>query len=692
VRGGSGALWLAEDALWLTIMEPSQPDEPPDLPGVRDLAGLDADTQSRRGVNIKLSFVGANPHPRLEPFHRLDTHISYFLGDDPARWHADVPVWGGVRYVDLYPGIDLELSGEDGQWQPRLSARAGADLSIVRLRIEDVGDAAQETGDLALLRAYPFNPFPESVDSTTHPSGLIYSTFLGGDLHDYSYAIAVDAGGAAYVMGETWSWYDFPVTPGAFQTQSGGGSCNWPPELCPDAFVAKLNPTGSGLVYATYLGGNQRDYGYDIAVDASGAAYITGYTYGNYPVTEGAFQTAFGGDRDAFVTKLNPTGSALAYSTYLGGSWDEYGNGITVDASGSAYAVGFTRSVSFPTTAGAFQPVCGGGHLVPCVDAFLTKLNAAGSGLVYSTFVGGSDNDYANSVSVDGNGAAYLTGETYSSNFPTTPGAYQAALAGWTDVFVTKLNASGSALVYSTYIGGNDYDTGYAIAFNTDGSAYLTGYTYSTDYPTTQAAFQTTCGSCPADSDAFVTKVDAMGSDLIYSTFLGGNEWDNSFDIASDASGAAYVTGFTRSSNFPTTPGAFQTTCGGGSCYPYNDAFVTKLNGLGSALDYSTLLGGAAGETGYSINVDTSGIAYVTGSMGANNNFPITPGAFQTTPQGGSDGFVTKLEMVADPLTPTPTPTSTPTNSPLPTSTPTMTATPSVWPYRLYLPLILHSR
>jgi hypothetical protein len=683
MRGGSGTLWLAEDALWITVLEQSQRNERPDLLGLRDPGGLPADEPPRRGVNIKFSFVGANPHPRLEPFHRLDTHVSYFLGDDPARWRADVPVWGGVRYRDLYPGIDLELSGGDGQWQPRLVAEPGAEVGVVRLRIEGNGDAVEETGELALLQTYPLHPFPASATSPAHtPSGLIYSTFLGGDLHDYPYAIAVDAEGAAYITGETWSWYDFPTTPGAFQTHSGGGSCNWPPEVCPDAFVAKLNATGSGLVYATYLGGTNRDAGGDIVVDASGAAYLSGYTYGGFPVTPGAFQTTFGGGicwgggpcPDAFAAKLSADGSALVYSTYLGGDWEDYGGATAVDASGNAYQVGTAGSTNFPTTPGAFQTTCGG-------DAFVTKLNAVGSALVYSTCLGGGNSDGAASVAVDAAGDAYVTGQTYSTNFPTTPGAYQATLAGWSDVFVTKLNASGSALLYSTYIGGNNFDSGFASALDTDGSTYLTGYTTSTDYPTTPGAFQTMCGGCPNANDAFVTKLDAAGSALTYSTFLGGIERENGLDIASDASGAAYVTGFSLSSNFPTTPGAFQTTYGGSG-----DVFVTKLNATGSGLAYSTFLGGSGGDLAYSIALDTSGVAYMTGF--GSPGFPITAGAFQTTPQGGADGIVTKLELVTNPLTPTPTLTSTP----LPTPTPTVTATPIMWPYRLYLPLILHSR
>ena len=261
------------------------------------------------------------------------------------------------------------------------------------------------------------------------------------------YAIAVDASGAAYLTGETWS-YNFPTTPGAFQTQQGLGFCSWPPVVCPDAFVTQLNPRGNGLVYATYLGGANRDYGYAIALDATGAAYITGHTYGDFPVTPGAFQTTFGGDRDAFVTKLNASGSGLIYSTFPGGNqWDDSW-AITVDTSGAAHVTGFTRSSDFPTTPGAFQTTCGGGSCYPYNDAFVTKLNAAGSALVYSTFLGGTGSDAGLGVAVDTNGVAYITGSTWSDDFPVTPGAFQTTPQGSVDSFVTKLEMTLTPRLY----------------------------------------------------------------------------------------------------------------------------------------------------------------------------------------------------------------------------------------------------
>jgi len=298
---------------------------------------------------------------------------------------------------------------------------------------------------------------------------------------------------------------------------------------------------------------------------------VTGVTFSsNFPTTLGAFQTSPSGGGDAFVTKLNAAGSALVYSTYLGGSNQDQGEAIAVDSVGDAYVTGFTKSTNFPTTFGAFQTTYGGGF----TDAFVTKLNAAGSApLVYSTYLGGSDFDAPGEkgIRVDSVGDAYVTGVTRSTNFPVTSGAFQTAYGGGLDdAFVTKLNPTGSALVYSTFLGGNGDESGDGIAVDSAGNAYVTGFTQSTNFPTTSGAFQTTPGG---GSDAFVTKLNAAGSALVYSTYLGGSGTDQGLTVAVDSAGSAYVTGQTFSTNFPTTPGAFQTSPGGGQ-----DAFVAKVS------------------------------------------------------------------------------------------------------------------
>ena len=397
-------------------------------------------------------------------------------------------------------------------------------------------------------------------------SALVYSTYLGGSATEGgAIGIAVDSLGNAYVTGGTTS-ADFPVTAGAFQTALGGGT---------DAFVTKLSATGSALLYSTYLGGSGAEAGFfRIALDAAGNAYVAGHTdSADFPTTPGAFQTTFAGNVAAYVTKLDPSGSALVYSTYLGGSSIPIGGSffkqsisIAVDGAGNAHVAGGTTSNAFPTTPGAFQPVFGGG----LADAYVTKFDATGTALLYSTYLGGSGFEQAWSIALDVAGNAYVTGFTASADFPISATPFDSTLAGGTDAFVTKLNATGSSLLYSTYLGGSADDQGSAIAVDTAGNAFVTGSTSSLDFPLTTGAFQTTFGG--GVTDAVVTKLNAAGSALLYSTYLGGNSNDDGLGIALDTAGSAYATGMTSSANFPTTTGAFQATYGG-----MTDAYVLKL-------------------------------------------------------------------------------------------------------------------
>jgi Beta-propeller repeat len=717
VRTGDATIWVTDDAIWITLLDtptaaaptlrPTLPVRPPSIQALAvqpetsttpgravsptalsrsqnpfgPLGKAGPPAGPRSGVNLKLSFGGANPHPRLEPLNRQSTRVSYLLGQDTARWHPDVPVWAGVRYHALVSGYDLEIRGDGGTWSWQLvaasdPASAGSDGassagSIYRLELQVAGaQSVQIDGDslrletpdgvLRLPLLQTAGTVPASVAVVTDagsaavsaPSnttglapqkgqsavaadtgGLLFSTYLGGSADGLGYGIAVDGSGDTYVTGYTRS-PDFPTTPGVFQSTLSGGA---------DAFVTKLNPSGTALVYSTYLGGSGDDWGRQIAVDGNGNAYVVGGTYSaDFPTTLGAFQTTYRGNEDAVVLKLNPSGSGLLFSTYLGGSFYNEGEGIAVDAGGDAYVTGWTESADFPTTHGAFQTTFGGWS-----DVFVTKLNPSGSALVYSTYLGGYGYDQGYGIAVDASGDAYVTGSAEPENFPTTTGAFQTTCDTLdSDAFVTKLNASGTALLYSTCLGGRQGDQGggggdegFDVAVDGSGDAYVTGYTFSTDFPTTPGAFQTTIGNY---SDVFVTKLNSNGTGLLYSTYLGGSPDDIGNGIAVDNSGDAYVTGYTDSVTFPTTPGAFQTMCGCGDYAQYYDAFVTKLNPTGSSLLYSTFLGGSADEDGLGIAVDASGNAYVTGST-ESVNFPTTTGAFQTTCSGCSDAFVTKL-------------------------------------------------
>jgi hypothetical protein len=456
---------------------------------------------------------------------------------------------------------------------------------------------------------------------------LIYSTYLGGSSLDNGSSIAVDSSGSAYVTGTTYS-PNFPTTSGASETTCQGCSSGEG-----DAFVTKFSPKGSTLVYSTYLGGKKDDYGISIAVDNEGNAYVTGETAStNFPTINPLQRVYGGGTYDAFVSKIDPSGSALVYSTYLGGSAEDLGQGIATDSAGNAYVTGQTNSTNFPTINPLQVNNAGGG------DVFVAEINSAGSQLVYSTYLGGSNLDYGDAIAVDNTGSAYVTGTTYSTNFPTK-NPFQPALAANWDAFVAKISPLGSDLAYSTYLGGSGSSgvggSGYGIAVDDAGDAYVAGYSASANFPTTPGAFQTTYAG---NWDAVVSKINSAGSKLIYSTYLGGTGEDNAWSIAVDSAGDAYVSGSTSSRNFP-TENPFQRNLKGGG-----DAFVSKLNPAGSALLYSTYLGGTGAQDGFGVAVDSAGNAYVTGDTTA-TKFP-TMNPVQPVMGGGEyDAFVAEIDV-----------------------------------------------
>ncbi|HEY3927314.1 MAG TPA: SBBP repeat-containing protein [Candidatus Koribacter sp.] len=393
---------------------------------------------------------------------------------------------------------------------------------------------------------------------------LIYSTYLGGNgVVDAGNAIGVDRFGYAYVVGRTDS-SNWPITSNAFQKTNGGGK---------DGFVTKLSATGSSLVYSSYLGGLEDDDATALAIDSQHRLYVTGYTCStNFPVTSNAYQkTSKTGacakpspGSQAFVTRVNASGSALDYSTYLGGTVGDGAYGIAVDSSYNAYVTGSTGSPDFPVTAGAYQKTLNGAD-----NVFVTKFSPTGKSLVYSTFIGGSSTDFANAIALDSSNNAYVTGETQSTNYPVTSSAYQKSNRGMGDAFVTKLNSTGSSLVYSTYLGGSQTDVAYSIAVDSAGEAHVAGATSSTDFPVRNALQSTFGGNY---TDAFITKLSASGSSRVYSTYFGGSGDDTANCIRLDASGNAYVGGETQSSNFHTTSGAYQRALKG-----TGDGFVLKI-------------------------------------------------------------------------------------------------------------------
>src|SRR5882724_7807822 len=603
----------------------------------------------RKGAALALRFLGAKRAVAIRAEHPSAGRINYLRGNNPANWRTGLRTYERVVYHGIWPGIDMVFHGQSGKLKYEFLVSPGARAADIRLAyrgakrlsLDSAGNLLVGTPAGVLTDERPLSyqlvagkrvpvrsrfalgqgdafsfvlgrdydrRYPLVIDP-----GLLYSTYLGGGGDDYGNDIAVDGTGSAYVTGYTTS-ADFPTTPGAFDTT---GSF--------DALVTKLNASG-GLVYSTYLGGGAYDSASGVAVDGAGNAYLTGQTLSaDFPTTPGAFDTTYA-QVDAFVTKLNPSGNALLYSTYLGGGGGpESGYRVAVDDGGIAYVVGFTGSFDFPTSPGAFDTTFNGP-----LDAFATKLDANGAALGYSTYLGGSGSggDEAHGVAVDGAGNAYVTGRTNSSDFPTTAGAFDTTYNGGYDAFVTKLDASGAALLYSSFLGGGGRDYGDGIALDGAGNAYVTGSTASTDFPATAGAFDTAYNG--GDYDSFVTRLDASGAALGYSTYLAGGGGDHGADIALDGAGRAYVTGTTSSGDFPTTAGAFDTTLGD------YDSFVTRLDASGAAVGCSTYLGGSGGEEGHALAVDGAGSAYVTG-LTTSADFPTTVGAFDTSWNGFAD-------------------------------------------------------
>jgi hypothetical protein len=630
--------------------------------------------QENSSAVVRMHLVGANAAATAEPGSAIAGTSNYFIGNDPSKWHTSIARYERVSYRNVYAGVDMAFHGAGREFEFDFVVAPSANPAPIE--VEFSGDRAMKTDDLGNLTicsaagnvllhkpvayqqekglrqavearfvlkaanrvSFELGNYDRSRELVIDPS-VTYATYLGGTAEDEALGIAFDGSGNAYVTGETAST-NFPTT----TSPKLQGSF--------DAFVTKLNPDGSSIVYSTYIGGSGLDSGNGIAVDTSGNAFVAGGTRStDFPHSPGAFQTTLKSPAEnAFVFELNPTGNTLLYSSYLGGSDanGDVGLGIgilTGSGSSFAYVVGATSSADFPVSTNPLQACPGGSG-----NGFVTKLALKGTGtgdLVYSTCLslGGASADNAKAVAVDTSGNAYVTGATSNPSFFTTPGAFQVTCGtaancngSLSDAFVTVIKSDGSGYVYSTFLGGGGSDAGSGIAVDNSGNAYVTGSTSSADFPR-QSATQTVFGG--GNTDAFVTKLNSTGTALVYSTYLGGSGDDAGKGIAVDAAGNAYLTGQTNSSNFPTAV-ATQSSLKGGY-----DAFVTEYNAAGSQIPFSTYLGGTGDEdiggNFGAIAVDKAGAnIYVSGSS-ASSDFPATSGVVQTNTGGGIDAFVAKF-------------------------------------------------
>ncbi len=602
----------------------------------------------------------------------------YFYGNDPDSWITRVPHYGRVRAASVWDGIDAVCYGKHGRLEFDFVVAPGANPRLIRLRIDGaLGMRLTREGDLlidtsagpvrqhrpvayqrtpngrspvaAAFRLGPDNDVSIEVGDFDRQRALVidpvitFSTFWGGTGLDEALAVATDTQGNVYIAGRTDS-VDFPTRDGSVQPNYA--STGFPG----DAFVTKFSPDGKQVLFSTFLGGSDGDTARSIAIDSQGGIYVAGDTDSrDFPVSNGAYQlfnSSVGLFSEGFVAKLSRDGSQLVYSTYIGDIFTDRVYAVAVDGQGNAYVGGSSDSSEFPTTPGVFRSSCRGMG----AGGFVSKLTPDGTALIYSVRVCGSANDEVLALAVDSAGNVYAGGVTGSDDFPTTAGSPQEQAGGGEDGFVVKISPDASKLVWGTYLGGIGADAVQGIAVDGDGNVYAAGYTSSSDFPVTDGAFQKQHASGGASQDAFVVKVASEGSGLVYSTFVGGSGADQATAVAVGDDGAAYVTGFTESLDFPTTPANCLTGYAGG-----RDAFVLKLSPTGAALEYSHYLGGRSSDEGHGIAVGAGGSVFAAGRTGSGNfttTWDAMRPAYADGYRGMTDAFLARIDEGPPPAAP----------------------------------------
>ena len=613
---------------------------------------------SVRGVVLHLVFEesqGAAGVGRQE----INGAYNFFIGSDPSRWQSDVPAFSEVHYPRIYEGVELRWYERQGRLEYDLAVEPHADLNQVAVRFEGADNVALQP-DGSVLLATPLGvvrhtapvAWEQELDGTRRSiacqyqlignrlsfnvplrspeatliidPGLEWSTLLGGSNRDEVTGVALSDNGEVTIAGQTGS-LDFPVTPGAFDTTHAGGT------FIDDVFVARLDPSGSSLIYCTFLGGGQNDICTDVALSATGEAVVSGWTgSADYPVTAGAFDRTYNGSSDIYITRLNDEGTDLVYSTYLGGSSLENSAGMRLAGDGVVTVAGQTNSQDFPVTGAAYDSQNTGAPLQP--DAFVAKLSSAGDSLLWATLLGGSGSEFAEALDVADDGTVVIAGRPSSTGFPVT------ANFG-TGIFLARFDPALSRLLYATNLGGTGDDRPNDLAVDASGTAYLTGSTAAADFPTTAGAFDTTFNGGVA---GYVLRLNSTGTGILYGTYIGGGNCSGEA-IEVDSGGVVTIVGH-AGAGVPTTPGALDTLSSA------TDLFVSRLSPNGSSLWYSTYLGGSDVEShvgshliGLALGPEGESIVV---SQTASEDYPTTPGAYSTTPTPISDGVITMLDML----------------------------------------------
>ncbi len=620
---------------------------------------LSNDSISYQINNIRVNFKNCNEKINITPEFKTDSYSNYFVGSDPDIWETNIFNYESLYYSELYDKIDLRFVIDNSSLKYDIILKPGSDISNIvldyqgldRLDIDDMGNLKLVSGAGELIEFIPrsyqiidnkeidikvvyymqdkfsigfqaidYNP---NYDLIIDP--LIYSTFIGGTGQDYLWggSIQKDATDNIYITGRTTS-NNFPTTPGTYDVTFNGNF---------DGFIIKMNSLGTAPIFSTYFGGSSSDVGSSIYLDSFLNFYICGTTASaNFPITPGVFQTSKSGGDDGYILKMNSSGNALIYSTYIGGLGNDYPWSLVADVSGNAYFITETNGF-FPTTVGAFDVTYNGGPW----DAAVTKINNNGTGLIYSTYLGSNGDDNPSGIVIDSGNNVYISGYTSGNNFPVTAGVYSQVYGGGVnDCFVTKLNPAGNSLVYSTYIGGSGNDINWnSIALTSGNELVFGGYT-SGNYPTTPGAY---LNFSSGSNTAFVSKLSNSGNSLLASTYIGGSGSDQVYYVSLDQNSRVYTTGTTTSTNFPIVGCVYDSTANG-----LNDAFLSVFNANLSMLEYSTYIGGSLSDKGSAIIAENN-FAYLIGETGS-VNYPTTTGAFDETFNGGSlDVFLTKIEL-----------------------------------------------